>query len=167
MVENPATSSPGLAFLLTTIAAFGESGDYTYLNFWKDLRANDVLVVDGWETAYNEKFSAGPGKGERPLVVSYATSPAAEVYFASPQPADSPTGNILPPGESFRQVEFVGILKGATKRRSGAPMGGLHAGPDLPGRHPAADVGLSGPQRHGAARRVHQICAGAQPAGAR
>ena len=113
VVENPATSSPGLAFLLTTIATFGESGNYTYLNFWKDLRANDVLVVDGWESAYNEKFSAGPGKGERPLVVSYATSPAAEVYYASPQPADSPTGNILPSGQSFQQVEFVGILKGA------------------------------------------------------
>jgi thiamine transport system substrate-binding protein len=113
VVENPATSSPGLAFLLTTIATFGESGNYTYLDFWKDLRANDVLVVDGWESAYNEKFSAGPGKGDRPLVVSYATSPAAEVYYASPQPADSPTGNILPPGESFQQVEFVGILKGA------------------------------------------------------
>jgi thiamine transport system substrate-binding protein len=112
-VPNPATSSPGLAFLLTTIATFGESGSYPYLNFWKDLRANDVLVVDGWESAYNEKFSAGPGKGDRPLVLSYATSPAAEVYYASPQPADSPTGNILPPGESFQQVEFVGILKGA------------------------------------------------------
>jgi thiamine transport system substrate-binding protein len=112
VVENPATSSPGLAFLLTTVAAFGESGSYSYLDFWRDLRQNDVLVVDGWENAYNQQFSAGPGKGERPLVVSYATSPAAEVYYADPQPADSPTGNILPPGESFRQVEFVGILKG-------------------------------------------------------
>ena len=113
VVENPATSSPGLAFLLSTVAVFGESGDYTYLDFWRDLRANDVLVVDGWENAYNEQFSAGSGQGDRPLVVSYATSPAAEVYFASPQPSESPTGNILPNGESFRQVEFVGILKGA------------------------------------------------------
>jgi thiamine transport system substrate-binding protein len=112
VVENPATSSPGLAFLLSTVATFGEQGGYTYLDFWRDLRNNDVLVVDGWENAYNQQFSAGPGKGERPLVVSYATSPAAEVYFASPQPAESPTGNILPPGESFRQVEFAGILKG-------------------------------------------------------
>lgn len=112
VVENPATSSPGLAFLLTTVAVFGEQGDYTYLNFWSDLRKNDVQVSDGWEDAYNSKFSGGAGGGERPLVVSYATSPAAEVYFADPQPAESPTGNILPPGQSFRQVEFVGILKG-------------------------------------------------------
>ena len=114
VVENPATSSPGLAFLLTTVAVFGEQGDYTYLDFWSDLRNNDVQVSDGWEDAYNSTFSGGAGGGERPLVVSYATSPAAEVYFADPQPAESPTGNILPPGQSFRQVEFVGILKGAT-----------------------------------------------------
>jgi thiamine transport system substrate-binding protein len=113
VVENPATSSPGLAFLLTTIAVFGETGDYTYLDFWRDLRANDVLVTEGWEDAYYGQFSGGSGKGERPLIVSYATSPAAEVFFADPQPAESPTGNIQAPGESFRQIEFVGILKNA------------------------------------------------------
>lgn len=112
VVENPATSSPGLAFLLTTVAVFGEKSSYTYLDFWRDLRQNDVRVVDGWENAYNQQFSAGPGKGERPIVVSYATSPAAEVYYANPQPSEAPTGNIVPSGESFRQVEFVGILKG-------------------------------------------------------
>jgi thiamine transport system substrate-binding protein len=113
VVENPATSSPGMAFLLTTVAVFGETGDYTYLDFWRDLRANDVLVADGWEDAYYGHFSGGSGKGERPLVVSYATSPAAEVFFADPQPAESPTGAILPAGQTFRQIEFVGILKGA------------------------------------------------------
>lgn len=113
VVENPATSSPGLSFLLTTIAAFGEQGSYTYLDFWRDLRKNNVYVSDGWEDAYYNQFSGGSGKGDHPLVVSYATSPAAEVYFADPQPADSPTGNIAPPDGSFRQVEFVGVLKGA------------------------------------------------------
>jgi thiamine transport system substrate-binding protein len=112
VVENPATSSPGLAFLLSTIAAFGESGAYTYLDFWRELRANDVLVAEGWEDAYYGQFSGGSGKGERPLVVSYATSPAAEVFFADPPPADAPTGNLLLE-QSFRQVEFVGVLRGA------------------------------------------------------
>ncbi len=112
-VENPATSSPGLAFLLATVATFGETGDYTYLDFWRDLRKNDVLVSEGWEDAYNVQFSAGSGKGDRPMVVSYATSPAAEVFFADPQPADAPTGNLFVPGGSFKQIEFVGILKGA------------------------------------------------------
>jgi thiamine transport system substrate-binding protein len=114
VVENPATSSPGLAFLLATIAVFGEEGDYTYLDFWRDLRKNDVLAAEGWESAYYDSFSRG-GKGDRPLVVSYATSPAAEVFFADPQPAESPTGNILPPGESFRQVEFVCVLRDAAQ----------------------------------------------------
>jgi thiamine transport system substrate-binding protein len=115
VVENPATSSPGLAFLLATIVVFGEEGDYTYLDFWRDLRANDVLVTDGWESAYYEAFSRS-GSGDRPLVVSYATSPAAEVFFADPQPAESPTGNTLvSAGESFRQVEFVCVLKDAAQ----------------------------------------------------
>ena len=113
VVENPATSSPGLAFLLATIASFGETGPYTWESFWSMLRANDVLVVNGWNEAYYGEFSAS-GKGRRPLVVSYATSPAAEVYFAAePKPAEPPTANISPEGGSFRQVEFVGVLKGA------------------------------------------------------
>ena len=113
VVENPATSSPGLAFLLATIAVFGEEGSYTYLDFWRDLRRNDVLVADGWESAYYDAFSRG-GQGDRPLVVSYATSPAAEVFFADPQPPESPTGNtLMQAGESFRQVEFVCVLRDA------------------------------------------------------
>jgi thiamine transport system substrate-binding protein len=71
------------------------------------------MVADGWDDAYYNQFSGGSGQGDRPLVVSYATSPAAEVHFADPKPAESPTANILPPGQTFRQIEFVGILKGA------------------------------------------------------
>jgi len=102
-----------MAFLLATVAAFGEQGDYTYLDFWRALRANDVYVADGWEDAYYSQFSGGSGQGDHPLVVSYATSPAAEVYFADPKPAEAPTGSIAPAGGSFRQIEFVGQLKGA------------------------------------------------------
>ncbi|MDA1349769.1 MAG: thiamine ABC transporter substrate-binding protein, partial [Chloroflexi bacterium] len=80
VVENPAVSSPGLAFLIATVAYFGEDDDYDYLDFWKDLRANDVLVKDGWSEAYYTDFSKNGG--DRPLVVSYATSPAAEVFFS-------------------------------------------------------------------------------------
>lgn len=111
VVQNPATSSVGLAFMLATIARFGESGEYTWLDYWADLRANDVLVVSGWEDAYYGQFSGGAGEGERPLVVSYATSPAAEVAFADPQPAEAPTG-VLEDG-CFRQIEFAGVVSGA------------------------------------------------------
>lgn len=115
-VENPATSSPGLAFLMTTVKVFGTEGDYSYLDYWKDLVANDVYVSDDWNDAYYAQFSgAGGSDGTRPLVVSYASSPPAEVYFAEPQPETAPTGSIVADDMCFRQIEFAGILKGTQK----------------------------------------------------
>jgi thiamine transport system substrate-binding protein len=110
VVENPATSSPGLAFLLATVGHFGDEGDYTWRDYWADLRANEVLVTSGWEEAYNGSFSGGAGQGDRPIVVSYATSPAAEVLFADP-PTDQPPTASLTEG-CFRQIEFAGVLAG-------------------------------------------------------
>jgi thiamine transport system substrate-binding protein len=107
VVEDPATSSPGLAFLLATIAEYGEEG---WRDYWEDLRANDVAVTAGWEEAYNGEFSAGEGNGDRPLVVSYASSPPAAVYFTDPRPDESPIGVLL--DTCFRQIEFAGILAG-------------------------------------------------------
>jgi thiamine transport system substrate-binding protein len=109
VVENPASSSPGLAFLLATIKHFGADG---YLDFWRYLRANGVVVVDGWETAYYTNFSGSSGHGPQPMVVSYASSPAAEVVFATTPLTDAPTASILGADTCFRQIEFVGILKG-------------------------------------------------------
>ncbi len=111
VVENPATSSPGLAFLLTTIGHFGPDG---YLNYWKKLRDANVHVTSGWEQAYWGSFSAA-SKGDRPIVVSYASSPAAEVHFAKTSMEQSPTAAVVQKGTAFRQIEFVGILRG-TKR---------------------------------------------------
>lgn len=114
VVENPASSSPGLAFLLATVAAFGEEGDYTYLDFWADLVANDLAISESWTDAYYGEFSGSTGStGTRPLVVSYASSPAAEVYFAE-EPTDSaPTASITAEGTCFRQVEYAGVLHNA------------------------------------------------------
>jgi len=109
VVENPAISSPGLAFLLTTIAHYGPEG---YLKYWQQLRANNVVVVNDWNTAYYTNFSGSSGKGAQPLVVSYNTDPFAEVIFATEKLSESPTASLLGPGMCFRQVEFVGILKG-------------------------------------------------------
>lgn len=110
VVENPATSSPGLAFMLATVSHFGAD---KYLDYWKQLKANDVKVVDGWEAAYNTEFSGSSGKGPRPLVVSYASSPPVEVVYAKEPPKDAPTASIIGDGACFRQIEYVGILKGA------------------------------------------------------
>jgi thiamine transport system substrate-binding protein len=109
VVENPATSSPGLGFLLTTITVFGEEG---YLDYWQQLVENDVLVVDDWTTAYYGEFTVPSEAGTRPLVVSYASSPPAEVYFAEPQPESAPTAAVVAADTCFRQIEFAGILNG-------------------------------------------------------
>lgn len=109
VVENPATSSPGLAFLMATVTHFGSE---KAVDYWKSLRDNGVVAVNSWETAYYTNFSGSSGKGPQPMVVSYASSPAAEVVFASPQPTDAPTASITAKDTCFRQVEFVGILKG-------------------------------------------------------
>ncbi len=113
VVENPATSSPGLAFLLATVAHFGEDG---YLDYWRALKDKGVVVVDGWETAYYTNFSASSGRGPQPMVVSYGTSPAAEVIYAETSLDDAPTASIIGPDTCFRQIEFVGILKGTQNR---------------------------------------------------
>lgn len=112
VVQNPATSSPGLAFLLATIAEFGDEGDYTYIDYWNDLVENDVLITNGWTEAYYGEFSAASEEGLRPLVVSYASSPPVEVLFAEVELERAPTGAIVADGMCFRQIEFTGILAG-------------------------------------------------------
>lgn len=111
VVQNPATSSPGLAFLLATIAEFGTDGDYTYLDYWQDLVDNGVLVVEDWSSAYYGEFTLAGG--DYPLVVSYASSPPVEVLFADPPVDEALTGSVIGDGTCFRQIEFAGVLKGA------------------------------------------------------
>ena len=112
VVENPATSSTGLAFMLATIVHYGDS----FTDYWRALKEGGIVVVDGWETAYYTNFSASSGKGPQPMVVSYGTSPAAEVVYAEKSLEDAPTASILGPDTCFRQIEFVGILKGTQQR---------------------------------------------------
>lgn len=108
VVENPSTSSPGLAFLLATVAEYGPEG---WQEYWQGLRDNGVEVVDSWEVAYYERFSGAAGSdGPKPLVVSYASSPPAEVLFADPPRDDAPTGVL--PDTCFRQLEYAGVLRG-------------------------------------------------------
>lgn len=118
VTENASTSSPGLGFLLATAAKYG---DDQWQGYWKKLKANGVKVVDGWEQAYNEEFSGSAGgkkaKADRPLVVSYASSPPAEVIYADPKPTTAPTG--VATGTCFRQIEFAGLLSNAKNTKGG------------------------------------------------
>jgi thiamine transport system substrate-binding protein len=105
VVTNPLSSSPGLAFLATTVAAFGEQ---SFEQYWKELRDNGVMVASGWEEAYFTYFSGSSGNGEYPIVLSYSSSPAAEIR----EDGKSQTAALL--DECFRQTEFVGTLAGAS-----------------------------------------------------
>jgi thiamine transport system substrate-binding protein len=113
VVESPATSSPGLAFLLTTIGHFGENG---FLDYWKKLKQNQVLIVNGWKEAYWGNFTVA-SKGNRPIVVSYASSPPAEVHFSKSPLIEAPSAAVTAKGTCFRQIEFAGILKGTRHQK--------------------------------------------------
>jgi thiamine transport system substrate-binding protein len=115
VVENPATSSPGLAFLLATVAEFGEDG---WQDYWRSLVDNDVAVAPDWDTAYYAEFSRYGG--DHPIVVSYASSPPAEVIFAEEPLDEAPTG-IVEDG-CYRQIEFVGILAGTPHEAESAAL---------------------------------------------
>jgi thiamine transport system substrate-binding protein len=105
VVQHPGSSSPGMAFLLSTIATFGEDG---WQDYWRDLVANDVRVVRDWDTAYYAESTWWGG--DYPLVVSYASSPPAEVLFADP-PIDEAITGVIDEG-CYGQIEFAGVLAG-------------------------------------------------------
>ncbi|MBQ1120343.1 thiamine ABC transporter substrate binding subunit [Streptomyces sp. B15] len=120
VTEDAAGSSPGLAFLLASVAEFGEDG---WQGYWKKLRANGVEVASSWEQAYNDRFTGsreGKGKGDKPLVVSYASSPPAEVLGVENPPEKAPTG--VAKGTCFRQTEYAGLLSGAENTKGGKAL---------------------------------------------
>ena len=112
VVENPAVSSTGLAFMFATIAQYGDG----YMDYWLRLKNNGVVVVNDWETAYYTNFSGSSGKGAQPMVVSYGTSPAVEVVYAEEPLTEAPTASLVGDNMCFRQIEFVGILQGTQQR---------------------------------------------------
>lgn len=117
VVEDPSASSPGLAFLLATIAANGDG----WQDYWRALKANGVEVADSWDVAYYERFSGAAGSGgDKPLVVSYGSSPPAEVVFADPPRTDAPTG--VSAGTCFRQTEYAGVLRGTAHATEAARL---------------------------------------------
>ena len=107
VVSNPLTSSPGLAFLATTVAGFGEAG---FESYWQDLKANEVKVASGWEEAYFTEFSGSAGMGSYPIVLSYSSSPAAEIRD------DEKSQTVALLDECFRQIEYIGVLGGAPNK---------------------------------------------------
>lgn len=113
VVQHPATSSPGFAFLAATIAGLGEAQAFEW---WAALRANGVKVAKGWSEAYYTDFTRNGGT--RPIVVSYASSPAAEVFFSKTPLTEPPTQSLALAGGVFRQVEAVALLRGGAQREA-------------------------------------------------
>ncbi len=113
VTPNPATSSTGYAFLLATIAGMGEEGAFAW---WAQMRANGLKVTKGWSEAYYTEFARN--KGKYPLVVSYATSPAAEVFYSKTPIAEPPTGSLNLPAGVFRQTEGIGLVQGGSQREA-------------------------------------------------
>ena len=110
VVQNPATSSTGYAFLLATVAGMGEEKAF---DWWAKMRANGLKVSKGWSESYYTEFSRNGGT--RPLVVSYASSPAAEVFYSKEKINESPTAGLNLKGGVFRQVEGVALVKGGAQ----------------------------------------------------
>ena len=117
VTPSPATSSPGLSFLMANIGGMGEAGAFKW---WAQMRQNGVKVAKGWSEAYYTDFSHNGGA--YPLVVGYAASPAAEVYFSKGKYSEPPTGNLFLKGGVFRQVEGAAVLKGAKQPELAAKL---------------------------------------------
>jgi thiamine transport system substrate-binding protein len=111
VVTNPRFSSPGLAFLATTFAGF--ETDMQTFEYWRNLRDNQVKVASSWEDAYFSDFTRYGGT--RPIVLSYASSPAAEVV-------DGVAGSAALLDECFRQVEYASTLRGAANTAGAAAL---------------------------------------------
>jgi ABC transporter substrate-binding protein (ThiB subfamily) len=154
VVENPAASSPGLAFLLATIGRFGDPG---YLDFWRELRANGVRVAPDWETAYFAEFSGGTSSGDRPLVVSYGSSPPVRGDLrrdpdrGTYDRGDGRRRELLPADRIRRHPG------GHAAPRAGRALDRLHARRQLPGGDAAQHVRIPGPGRGAAGARVRAV----------
>lgn len=115
VTEDPRFSSPGLGFLVASVAAFGED---CYLSFWNDLFEGGVTVTSGWTEAYVDHFSGGYGqyeegsKGDKAIVTSYTTSPAYELYYGS----ETRNEVLLAPRSVFEQVQTMAIVDGTQNR---------------------------------------------------
>jgi thiamine transport system substrate-binding protein len=117
VTQDPVASSPGLGFLLGTIAHFGYDD---WQDYWTSLKTNGVHIAPDWTTAYTIDFSGSSGKGKYPLVVSYGSSPPAEVLYAEKPISTPPTAVIE--STCFRQTEYVGALRGTNNSKLAAQL---------------------------------------------
>lgn len=108
VVPSPVTSSPGLAFLIGTIDRYGEDG---WSDYWQQLKDNGVRVRPSWDDAYSTDYTVSGG--DRPMVLSYASSPPAEVVFSEGERTEPASSVLL--DTCTAQTEFAGVLAGTDR----------------------------------------------------
>ncbi len=106
-LPSPETDQAGRGFLAATARYFGEDA---FIDFWADLDEGGAQVAANWTEAYLGAYTVGSsGEGDRPLVLAYASAPAADAVF-TPGAGDSPPSVALDlPGAGFHQIDLVGI----------------------------------------------------------
>lgn len=128
VTEDPRTSTPGLGFLLATIATYGDDaagivgvdGDavYDWRDYWSDLYEAGVTIAPDWTVAYAGRFSGGYGQFEegartdKAIVTSYTTSPAFEAYYGY----ETVNGVVITPKSTFHQIQTMGVANGTVHR---------------------------------------------------
>lgn len=128
VAENPATSSPGLAFLFVTIAQFGVAGEYTYLDYWADLRANEILITNGWEDAYYGYFTAASAVKPRSSAATSSVRCRSTSRSARPRTAAGRSSRATPTIRTRAPIwRSRGRWTSGSPRRS-APRAGVRRG---------------------------------------
>ena len=128
VITNPNFSSPGLAFLASTYAAFDSATQVE--SFWVALESNGVKVAGSWEDAYFSDFTRYGGN--HPIVLSYASSPAAEVLD------DGTPGSEALRVECFRQTEYAGVIEGSANESGAAALVEFLGSPEFQASVPEA-----------------------------
>lgn len=103
LIQDPRSSTPGLALVLWVDEAYGEEA----ARIWEGLADNVVTVTRGWSEAYGLFI-----QGEADMVLSYSTSPAYHLIAEG-----DPSVRAAPFEEGhYAQIELAGILASSERQ---------------------------------------------------
>ena len=106
LIQDPRTSSPGLGLLLWVQRVYGEGAS----QFWREFSPRILAAAPGWSEAYGLFL-----KGEAPVVLSYATSPA---YHQEVEKTDRYQAALFQEGH-YMQIEVAALTKSSKQASLG------------------------------------------------
>ncbi|MHA1198677.1 MAG: thiamine ABC transporter substrate-binding protein [Candidatus Heimdallarchaeaceae archaeon] len=129
IVEDPTLSSPGLGFLLWTIAIYGDPEinfegvlGQNWRDWWSEAKS-DLRIASSWGDAFSIYYTP---EEDRPMMVSYGTSPAYDVCHpdygvgeGNPPPSaavvshENPTALQIIMKNAWLQIEGIGLVNNA------------------------------------------------------